>query len=174
MSKKHCVVGYYFSVEDILVAARKTRSRNFDKFDTFTPFAIHGMESAMGIPRTKLPYISFLAGCLGLSLAAGLTIWTHYYSYPINIGGKPLFSLPAYIPIMFELTILLCGVISAVTMFVIFLKLPNLKKPIFHPDITNDRFALAIETSSESEIEPVKKFLEEIKAQEVHAVEGAL
>lgn len=174
MATKQCVVGYYFSTPEILDAARKTHQRGFKNFDTFTPFAVHGMDDAMGIKRSKLPYISFGAGAVGLSAAIGLQVWTHLYSWPLNIGGKPLLAIPAYIPIFFELTVLFCGVTTALSMFAIFLKLPNFKKPIFHPDITNDRFALAIEVNTEAEVEPVKRFLKEIQAQEVHQVEGGL
>lgn len=169
-----CVVGYYFSTGAILEATRKTKQRGFEKFDTFTPFPVHGMEDAMGMKRTTLPYISFAAGVAGLSAAIGLQVWTHAFSWPLNIGGKPLLAIPAYVPIFFELTVLLCGVTTAVVMFTHYLKLPCLSKPIFHPDITNDRFALAIEVSSADEVEPVKKFLKEIQASEVHHVEGSL
>jgi hypothetical protein len=175
MAKKQiCVVGYYFSTEAILEGARKTKQRGFEKFDTFTPFAVHGMEDAMGMKRTTLPYISFAAGVVGLFTAIGLEVWTHAFSWPMNIGGKPLLAIPAYVPIFFELTVLLCGVTTAVVMFTKYLGLPNHSKPIFHPDITNDRFALAIEVSSDEEVEPVKKFLREIQASEIHHTEGAL
>jgi len=172
--KKYCVVGYYFSPEDILGAAEKAKNRNFKNFDTFTPFPVHGIEKAMGLKRSTLPYISFGAGVAGLSAAIGLQVWTHLFSWPINIGGKPLLAIPAYVPIFFELTVLFAGVTTAVAMFTVYLGLPNFSKPIFHPDITNDRFALAIEVDSEDQVEPVKKFLREIQAQEIHHVEGAL
>jgi len=172
--KKHCVVGYYFSPDEILEAARKAKARGFKHWDTFTPFAVHGMDEAMGLKRTKLPYISFAAGTMGLFAAIGLQVWTHLFSWPMNIGGKPLLAIPAYVPIFFELTILFCGVTTAGAMFALFLNLPNFTKPIFHPDITNDRFALAVEVSREEEIEPVKKYLKEIQAADIHSVEGAL
>ncbi len=174
MAKKFCVVGYYFAPHDILEAARKVKARNFAHWDTFTPFAVHGMDEAMGLKRTALPYVSFLAGTIGLFTAIGLEVWTHLYSWPHNIGGKPLLAIPAYVPIFFELTVLFCGVISTAVMFTVFLGLPNYRKPIFHPDITNDRFAVAVEVSRSEEIEPVKKFLREIQAQDIQSVEGAL
>lgn len=172
--KKHCVVGYYFSPEDIISAAERVRDRRFKNFDAFTPFPVHGLDQAMGLKRTTLPYVSFAAALVGLMTAIGLQVWTHAFSWPINIGGKPIFAIPAYVPIFFELTVLLCGVTTVVAMFTMYCGLPNYKKPIFHPDITNDRFALAIEVESEDELEPVKRFLREIHAQEVHAVEGGL
>lgn len=174
MTNKICVVGYYFSTHAILDATRKTRDRGFQKFDTFTPFPVHGMEEAMGMKRTTLPYVSFAAGVAGLSAAIGLQVWTHAFSWPMNIGGKPLLAIPAYVPIFFELTVLFCGVTTAVVMFTRYLNLPCHSKPIFHPKITDDRFALAIEVDSEGEVEPVKKFLREIHASEIHHMEGSL
>lgn len=169
-----CVVGYYFSPESILKAAERTKNRDFKKFDTFTPFPVHGMDEAMGIKRSWLPYASFVAAMAGLGGGAFIQIWTHLYSWPINVAGKPLFALPAYFPVMFETTVLVCGVFTAVFMFTALLGLPNYRKPIFHPDITNDRFALAIQVDDESEVEPVREFLREIQAAEIHDVEGRL
>ncbi len=174
MAKKFCVVGYYFSPEDAVEATKRIRERGFQKFDSFTPFPIHGMDAALGIKRSCLPYISFVAACAGLATAFGLQVWTHYYSWPMNIGGKPLFALPAYVPILFELTVLLCGLATVGALFTVFLNLPNFSKPIFHPDITNDRFAVAIEVDAESEVDSVKNFLREIHSSEIHAVEGRL
>lgn len=174
MADKRCVVGYYFSPAEIIEATRRTRERGFQKFDSFTPFPVHGMDEALGIKRSCLPYVSFTAGAVGLATAVGLQVWTHYYSWPMNIGGKPLLALPAYIPIFFELTVLLCGLATAAGMFTLFLNLPNFSKPVFHPDITNDRFAIAIEVDSESEVESVKNFLREIHSSDIHAVEGRL
>ena len=171
---KSCVVGYYFTPGDILEAARKVRDRNFKKFDTFTPFPVHGMDDAMGIKRSWLPYVSFLAGAAGLSFGTFLTIWTHLFNFPINVGGKPLLAFPVYVPVIFECTVLFAGVTTVIFMFTYLLKLPNYFKPIFHPDITNDRFAVAIEVDSDDEAEAVKKFLRDIQASEVHQVEGAL
>jgi len=172
--KKYCVVGYYFAPEDLLTAAEKLRDRKFKNFDTFTPFPVHGIEKAMGIKRSTLPYVSFAAGVMGLAAAIGLQVWTHKYSWPLNIGGKPLLAIPAYVPIFFELTVLFAGVTTAAAMFTIYLGLPNYSKPIFHPDITNDRFAIAVEVDTEAEIEPVKRFFKEIQANDVHSTEGEL
>ncbi|PIR23247.1 MAG: hypothetical protein COV44_03840 [Deltaproteobacteria bacterium CG11_big_fil_rev_8_21_14_0_20_45_16] len=173
-TSKRCVVGYYFDTHSIMEAASKVRDRQFKNFDTFTPFAVHGMDEAMGLKRSWLPYMAFLFGCMGLVGGAFLTIWTHLYNWPLNVGGKPLLALPAYIPVIFETTILLCGVLTTVFMFTVLLGLPNFKKPIFHPDITSDRFALAIEVDRVEEVEPVKSFLRELHAQDIHDVEGSL
>lgn len=172
--KKRCVVGYYFDPQSLIEATRKVKERGFERFDAFTPFPVHGIDEAMGIKRSTLPYITFLAGMGGLSIGAFLTIWTHYFSWPINVGGKPLFALPAYIPVIFETTVLVAGVTTVAAMFVLYLKLPNFSKPIFHPDITSHRFALVIEVEAMEEVAPVQQFLQELQAQEIHDVEAEL
>lgn len=174
MANRRCVVGYFFEPGHLLEATRRVRDRKFNKFDTFSPFPIHGMDEAMGLKRSCLPYFAFIFGCLGMGGGAFLTIWTHLYSWPINVGGKPLLALPAYIPVIFETTILACGVLTTLTMFTLFLGLPNYKKRIFHPDLTSHRFAIAIEVEKEEEVEPVKQFLRELQAQEVETFEGEL
>ncbi len=174
MAKKSCVVGYYFSPESIIEAAAKVRDRRFKNWDAFTPFPVHGLDEAMGTKRSWLPYVSFAAGAAGCSFGAFLTIWTHSFSWPINISGKPMFALPAYIPVIFETTVLFAGVTTALFMFTFLLKLPNYFKPIFHPDITCDRFAIAIEVNGSEEAEAVKRFMKEIQAADVHETEGAL
>jgi len=171
---KTCVVGYYFTPEDLMDGVKKVRDRNFSKFDTFTPFPVHGLDDAMGLKRSWLPYVAFVFGLMGFGGGAFLTVWTHWISWPINVGGKPLVALPAYTPVIFETTVLVCGVLTTVFMFTVLLRLPNFNKPILHPDITSHRFAVAIEVDREEEIEPVKQFLKEIQAQDIHSVGGSL
>src|SRR5947208_1050305 len=87
-------------------AATKIREMGFKKFDAISPYPVHGMEEAVGIPRSVIPYVTFVGGILGCCVAVLLTIWTSAYDWPINVGGKPNNSLPAFIPIFFELTVL--------------------------------------------------------------------
>lgn len=171
---KQCVVGYYFSPEEIMEAARRTKERNFKKFDAFTPFPVHGMDQAMGIKRSILPYVAFGAAMAGLSGGFLLQVWTHSFSWRINVAGKPMFAWPAYVPVSFETTILATGIITTLFMFTVLLGLPNFKKKIFHPDITSHRFALAIEVENSEEADAVKQFMREIQAQEIEVVEAAL
>ncbi|TVQ76425.1 MAG: DUF3341 domain-containing protein [Bradymonadales bacterium] len=173
-SMKTCVVGYFFSPEAILEAAKKTRDRKFEKFDTFLPFPVHGMDQAMGLKRSPLPYVAFAAAMAGMSGGFLLQTWTHSFSWRVNIAGKPMFSWPAYIPVTFETAILITGLVTTAFMFVALLGLPNFNKKIFHPDLTSHRFALAIEVEGEQQVEAVKQFMKEIQAQEIEAVEASL
>lgn len=144
------VLGFFDHPSDILSAMEKVRDANYKSFDAFTPFPVHGLEQAQGLKRSKIPYITFLAGITGCSLAFALQYWTSVVDWPLNVGGKPFNSWPAFVPVMFELTVLLAGLSTAFSMF-IFNGLPNIKKRSFDPALTRDRFAIIIEAPAHSE-----------------------
>jgi hypothetical protein len=171
MSKQLGVIAVFKTEEDILKAAETTRQKKgFNKWDTFTPYPIHGMDDAMGIKRSFLPWVTFVAGATGLVTALALQIGTSAIDWPINIGGKPMISLPAFIPVTFELTVLFAGLCTVGALFYV-CGLPALKAPILDPAITNDRFVLFVSAEdpkySESE---VKTFFGTLGAERVTTV----
>ncbi|MBN2328028.1 MAG: DUF3341 domain-containing protein, partial [Candidatus Omnitrophica bacterium] len=91
---------------DLLEAAEKVRDAGYEKWDVHSPIPIHGMDDAMGIRPTILPWLVLGAGLTGLAAAVLMQWWMNAVDYPIIISGKPLFSLPANIPVAFELTVL--------------------------------------------------------------------
>ena len=97
----HGILAEYQTPGEILAASRKVRDAGFSKWDTFTPFPVHGIEKAMGIRMTILPWIVLGAGLTGLTTAILLQWWTNAYDYPWLISGKPTWSIPANVPIMF-------------------------------------------------------------------------
>lgn len=129
--------------ESILAAARKTREAGFKDFEAISPYPVHGMEEACGIKRSWIPYVTFVASLVGLASALWLTWWTSAVNWPLNVGGKPFFSLPAFIPIMFELTILFAALCSVGTLFAV-CGLPRINPPIIDPDLTSHKFAIFI------------------------------
>ena len=137
------IVGIFKAPGQLLHAAEQVRDRKFKRFDAFTPFPVHGLEHAMGLKRSFLPWVTFIAGLTGLAIGTGFQIWTSAFDWPLNVGGKPFISLPAFVPIMFELTILLAGLATAGVM-IITCGLPNLKAKIIDPRLTDDHFALFI------------------------------
>ncbi|MBY0471686.1 DUF3341 domain-containing protein [bacterium] len=138
------VVGFFSSPETLLKATQKTREAKYKHFDAYSPFPIHGLEKAQGLKRSPLPYVTFLAGLTGGCIGFGFQYWTSAINWPLNVGGKPFNSWPAFIPVTFELTVLLAGLSTVGAMF--FLNgLPNIKKKAFDPGITRDKFALMIE-----------------------------
>ncbi len=137
------IAGIWTTEAGILKAAKSVREMGFAKVDAITPYPVHGMEEALKIKRSDIPYVTFGMGLLGLVLGTAFTWWTSAVDYPLNIGGKPLFSLPAFVPIMFEITILFAALSSVVALF-IKAGLPKVDPPIIHPDLTCHKFALFV------------------------------
>jgi len=143
----HGLLADYDTPSQILHAAKAIRKAGFSKWDTYTPFAVHGIDDAMGIKMTILPWFTLCAGLIGLATAITLQWWTNAYDYPWIVSGKPFWSIPANVPIMFELTVLL----SAITTLVGMLMLNNLPEPSHPLDqvrrfarVTDDKFFLMI------------------------------
>lgn len=160
-------VALFKTPQEILDAARKAKEKGFKNWDTYTPFPIHGMDDIQGLGNSIVPWATFVCGLGGFALAHFLQIWMSAIDWPVNIGGKPFISYPAFIPIIFELTVLLGGLGTAFFMF--FLNgLPSSKPPI-DPRITDDRFALYVgyEGSSEQEVD---SFLNGLGAEKVSKV----
>jgi hypothetical protein len=138
------VVGFFDDPETLMEATVKVRESNFKEFDCFTPYPVHGLEKAQGLGRSRVPYVTATFAFTGTVLAY---LWQYAASktwWPHLIGGKPFNSIPAFVPIMFELSVLLGGLATFFAMLY-FNRLPNLKKRAFDASITNDRFAILIE-----------------------------
>lgn len=147
MAKYQKGLAAIFETEDsILAAAKKMREMGMDKFEAITPYPVHGMEEACGIKRSWIPYVAFGAGLTGLTSGTLLTWWTSAVNWPINVGGKPFFSLPAFVPVMFELTILFSALASVGALFAV-CGLPKVNPPIIDPDLTSHKFAIFIPQS---------------------------
>ncbi len=146
----HGLLAEYESPWELVDAATKVRDAGFSRWDTYTPFPVHGIDKAMGIRMTILPWLVLGAGLTGLASAILLQWWTNAYDYPLLISGKPFWSIPANVPIMFELTVLF----SVLTTLGGMLVLNGLPLPSHPLDLkerfaraTDDRFFLLIEAS---------------------------
>ncbi|RAP23502.1 DUF3341 domain-containing protein [Candidatus Marinamargulisbacteria bacterium SCGC AG-343-K17] len=126
--------GFLCEVEnpkELVELSKKVRDSGYTNFDTYSPFPIHGIDKAMGIPASVLPWLS-LTGCLiGLTSAIILQVWTSGIDYKIALSGKPYAALPAFVPVTFELTILFTAFFTVFGMFGLN-KLPTWNKPIFN------------------------------------------
>lgn len=159
----------------LLAAAEKVRDDGWSKWDTFTPFPIHGMDAAMGIKATKLPLFVFGGGATGFLAGMGLQWWTNAVDYPFIISGKPLFGLPAAIPVVFELTILLAA-FGAFFGMIVFNRLPMFYHPVFQSvrftRVTDDRFFLAVDAEDARFDETgTRDFLETLGGSHVEVVD---
>jgi hypothetical protein len=162
------LAAYFDYPAELLHAAEVMRdSEKFEKWDLFSPFPIHGFEEAMGIGRSWLPWVTFVAGGTGFTLANLLQFGTLTFDWPMIIGGKPYAPWPSFVPIMFELTVLIGGVTSALVMFI---AAGCFRKPrIIDPEITNDRFVLWID-ANDPNFDEARAFMEELDPVEIRDV----
>lgn len=140
------VLALYDDPDKLLHAAAIAKEHGFPDLDAYTPYAVHGLSEALGIKKSWVPYVTLVMGLTGAALGLTFMIWTSAYDWPINVGGKPMVSLPAFIPITFECGVLIGGT-TTLAALLLACGLPNLKKPILDRDLTNDRFGLWIPES---------------------------
>jgi hypothetical protein len=137
-------VGYFGTEDGILGATREAREAGFAIHDVYTPYAVHGMDEAMGQRPSRITWVCFIAGAFGLACALALQIWTSAVSWPLNVGGKPHNSFPAFIPVAFELTVLFAGLATVAALFFRSRLKPRTTNDHVLPRVTDDRFALAL------------------------------
>ncbi|MEJ7911802.1 MAG: DUF3341 domain-containing protein, partial [Chitinophagaceae bacterium] len=135
--------------------------------DVYTPFAIHGLDTAMGLRDTSLHTVGFIYGIAGTTTAFSFITWAFTTDWPLNIGGKPFFSLPAWIPIIFELTVLFAAVGMVLTFCYLCQLAPFVKKDHFNLRSTDDTFTMAIECNEKTNEQEVIVFLQSVGAKEV-------
>jgi hypothetical protein len=122
----------------LVAAARKTKEAGFKRFDAYSPLPLHELDDAMDLHDNRVSLCTLVAGIVGACLGFGLASWVQSVALPLNIGGRPLISVPMYIPVTFELTILLGGLTAAISMLV----MNGLPRP-YHPVFNVERFANA-------------------------------
>jgi len=168
MAKYQKGLAAIFETEDsILAAAKRMREMGMNKFEAITPYPVHGMEEACGIKRSFIPYVAFVAGLTGLALGTLFTWWTSAVNWPINVGGKPFFSLPAFVPVMFELTILFSALASVGALFAV-CGLPKINPPIIDPDLTSHKFAIFVpQSQSGFDVTKLTEIFKQLGATEV-------
>ncbi len=169
------IIAEFGTAADILHAAQRVRDAGFRRWDVYTPFPVHGMDSAMGMKNSPVGWFAFVGGVCGYTLGMLMIWWMNAHDYPIIVGGKPMFSPFSAFPPSYELTILL-GSFGALLGMLFLNRLPRL----YHPLLKNRRFALAthdrffvvIETSDPkySEAE-TRRLLESLGSTHIEMVE---
>lgn len=147
-AKLYGVMAEFTSPRDILRATEAVREKGWSRLEAYTPFPVHGLDNALGHPGSKMPWVvlggAIFGGCGGLALQW----WTSAIDYPIKIAGKPYLSLPAFVPVTFELGVLFSAFAAILGMLALN-RLPQPYHPVFRHSqfarATNDRFFLAIE-----------------------------
>jgi hypothetical protein len=151
----------------VMRAAAKVRDAGYKRWDVHTPFPVHGMDKAMGLPDSRLGWIVLLCGLTGCTAAFLLMWWTNGIDYPLVIGGKPGYSLPSMVPVMFELTVLLSA-FGAVFGMLILNQLPRHHHPVFYSDrfeaASDDKFFISVEAADERfDLDSTRSLLESLQ-----------
>ena len=173
----HAIYGLMAEFDEpntLVAAAHRARLEGYRCMDAYSPFPIEELHEALGMPATRLPLIVLIGGLCGCLGGYALQYWSAVFAYPVVVGGKPLHSWPAFIPITFECTILVAALAAVLGM----LALNGLPMP-YHPVFNVARFALAsrnrfflcIEgTDPRFDLQETRSFLEQLTSREVTTV----
>jgi len=177
LETEHALYGMMAEFEtpgQLVAAARRVREAGFKNFDAYTPYPIHELDEAMDLHDNRVSLFTLIGGICGCVGGFGLASWVEAVALPLNIGGRPLISVPMFIPVTFELTILVGGLTAAISMLVMN-GLPRPYHPVFNVErfvnASRNKFFLCIE-SEDPKFDPVKTaiFLEGLNPEEISEV----
>lgn len=161
----------YDDEEPLMESVKTLRSKGFSIKDAFTPFPVHGLDTAMGIPRTRIAICAFIYGLTGACLATLMMWYMMISDWPTDVGGKPSFAyymnVPAFIPITFESTVLCAAHGMAITFFLRSWLVPGAKAKNPDPRTTDDKFMMVVEVKEEKKSD-VESLLKSGGASEIH------
>jgi hypothetical protein len=168
------VMGEFSTPEDLLAATKKTREAGYKHVEAYTPFPVEGLSEAVGFKWTAVPLLTLMGGVGGGLTGFGLQYWVAAITYPLNIGGRPLNSWPAFIPVTFELTVLGASIFAVFGMLALN-KLPQPYHPVFNVErfsqASTDKFFLCIEARDPKfDLAETSRFLQSLHAQHVNEV----
>jgi membrane-bound inhibitor of C-type lysozyme len=152
------VIALFDSPDKLLSASKAVTNAGYVNFDAYAPYPVHGLDNAMKLKPSRIGILTLIAGLTGVVSLVLFTWWANSIDYPLWIGGKPYFSWPSYVPLMFEVGVLLGSVVTVVSLLAIWLGLPRNSHPLhdteFMKRVSSDRFGICIEASD-------KKFAEQ-------------
>ncbi len=160
--------GLYDDETDLLRAVKQANAEHLEIEEVYTPFPVHGLDPLLGLKESRLHITGFIYGLIGFLTAFLFMTWVFTRSWPIIFGGKPYWSVPAFIPIMFELTVLFSAVGMVVTFYLISGMGPGAKPVILDKRITDDKFCLVFAREDVSD-EKAKQFFNKTGASEVYS-----
>jgi hypothetical protein len=162
------VVAVFAHEDDLLSAAAALRHRGLRIVDAFTPYAVHGLDRALGLAPSRLPWVCLVCGLAGAFGMLWFQHWSAAINWPIDVGGKPWNSLPSDVPVAFEAAVLLAGFGSVFALLGVSRLFPGKQPQLLHPRITDDRFVLVIDqTDAAFELGDVERILQEFRVVEV-------
>ena len=161
---------------DLYHACEKVRDEGFSRWDAHTPFAVHGLDTAMGLKSSIMPWIVLVCGLTGTIGGFLMQTWVHIEAYPLIISAKPLWAWQAYIPVTFECGVLFASFGAVFGMFHVN-RLPTFYHPVFNSDrfaaVTDDKFFISIEAADPQYDEArTRSLLEEAGAKHIEVLEN--
>lgn len=170
------MVAEFESAEQLVVAAERARSAGYRKMEGYSPFPVHGLAEAIGCNDNRVPWIIFGGGVTGAIVGLSLQYYVSVIDYPLNVGGRPLFSWPHFVPVIFESSVLLAAFGAVFGMFALN-GLPRPHHPVFNAPgflrASQDRFFLAIEAGDPLyDSEETRRFLESLEPINVAEVDS--
>ena len=168
MAVKKFVVGSFEDEEVLFDAVKRVRKSGYKLHEVYTPFPIHGLDKAMGLDDTSIHTAGFIYAVFGTTTALAFMTWVFTSDWPLNLGGKPHFALPAWVPIIFEFTVL-CSCVGMVLTFCYLCQMaPFVRKHHFNLRSTDDVFVMVIECTSKTNEGEVSNFMNEIGARDIN------
>jgi len=166
---KEILYGLYDDDADLLKAVKEANKEHLEMYDVFTPFPVHGLDPLMGFSESRLHIAGFVFGAMGTLTAFLFMTWVFTRDWPIIFGGKPYWSVPAFIPITFELTVLFSGIGMVVSYYIVNGLGFGVENPTLDDRITDDKFCIAFQTNgySDAEIANLSSFFSKTGASEV-------
>ena len=151
--------------EEVFLEAVRLARKQDRVFTTYTPFPVHGLEEAMQLKRSWIPWVTFFGGLFGFLFGLWFTWWTSASSWPLIVGGKPFWSLPAFIPVIFELTILFAA-LSSIAALLYACGIPRKSSPL-DPAVTSHKFAVFIFLKEKESLNDLKTFIQTLNPVEI-------
>ncbi len=167
MSNIKYILGHFADPDELMHGIDKLQEGNVTIYDVFTPMPIHGIEDKLGIKRSRLGRVAFCFGLTGTITAISMIWYMLVYDWPMNIGGKPHFAFPDFVPIMFELTVLFCSFGMVGTYFFVNHLAPGRAPRVMDLRATNDRFVVAIDAKENPYHDKIDNILKEAGAVEI-------
>lgn len=170
------VLGLFDSAQQLMDAIPMVKPKVKARLDAYTPYPIHGMEEALGLRKSPVGGMVFVMGLIGAIAAMAFELWTEGIDYPMVTAGKPAFSWQAFVPIMFEVTVLFACFTSGLGMLFLLNRLPFFRHPMLHsksmPLITRDKFALAVEADGQAlDVDAITALLRAAGARTIEVLE---
>lgn len=148
MSQQKYIIGTFLDEEPLLDAVKEVRATGTPIHECYTPFPVHGLDEALGYSRSRLPRAAFMFGVLGFSLGLSMQAWMLGFDWPMNIGGKPALAWPDFVPVTFELTVLITALGMVGTYLVACGFIPGSEPKMPDPGVTSNKFCIAIPSNT--------------------------